>query len=158
MRYEDFKNTVGGSVENLRDEWEFEYPVAELAKAALEQLEYHKGRIEVWRAKRQEVKTAIESKGCRVQETLAEEMVMGASAGAAGTSVMNYAATRVGAQVVMDPEVANLQRQLQEADTRLRAREQSVREYTAWHQMLAARPDHERLKLRHDDWMFFFGK
>jgi hypothetical protein len=51
---------------------------------------------------------------------------------------------------------ATLQRDLNECVTKIQQHRAAATEYDAWLQVLDANPE-ARLKLKHNDWMFFFG-
>lgn len=128
-----------------RDEWEFEYTASTLAKAAAAQRDYRLGRVKVWEGKKAEIMDKIKSEGLTVHETVAEKM----------SSFSNYTTPVAGhAQVMVD---ATLQRDLNECATKIHEHRNLAVEYDGWVQVLEA--NHEsRLKLKHADWMFFFGK
>lgn len=126
-----------------RDEWEFEYTASNLAKAALAQRDHRDTRAKAWEEKKAEVMTKIKDTGLSVHESVADQF-------------SNYTTTagNVGAQITVD---ARLQRDLTECQTKIREHRSARTEYDSWVQVLEANPE-ARLKLTHNDWMFFFGK
>lgn len=123
-----------------RDNWEFEYTASVLAENAAKQRNYRVSRVEAWKKKKAEIMEDIKNSGLTVTESLSEKM-------------SSYSSNR-GARVVVDEK---LQEDLDEAVEKIRAHEELAKKYDGWVQVLSANP-HSRLKLKHDDWMFFFGK
>jgi hypothetical protein len=132
---------IGGEMTN-RNNWEFEYTASKIAGAAREQLEYRMGRVKFWEGKKAEVTAEITSKGLEVYEPEAEKFSGYTNSGAGH------------AQIKMDP---TLQARLTEAATKIRENRGKVAEYEAWIQVLEGNPE-ARLLLKHDDWMYFFGR
>lgn len=130
-------------MENRKD-WEFEYTAAKLAEAAAGQREHRQARIKAWEEKKAEVMAKIKESGLTIDESVAE------------TQFANYttAAEGRGAQIMVD---RGLQRDLSECVSKIREHREAATEYDGWYQVLVANPE-ARLKLKHDDWMFFFGK
>lgn len=127
-----------------RNEWEFEYTCAKLAEAASSQKAHRLARVAAWTEKKGEVMQKIKDSGLTVHESVAE-------------GFGNYAQTTnagYGAQVMVDN---TLQRDLSECVTKVASHRAAATEYDGWIQMLQANPE-ARVKLTHDDWMFFFGK
>lgn len=125
-----------------RDNWEFEYTARNLATAAKAQREHREGRVKVWEEKKAEIMQKVKDTGLTVHEGVAASMA-------------NYTnSIQQGATVMVD---ATLQRDLNECVTKIRQHRDAATEYHAWEQVLEANPD-SRLKLKHNDWMFFFGK
>lgn len=124
-----------------RDDWEFEYTASALAKAAAAQRDFRVGRVEVWEQKKTEVMAKIKDTGLTVHEGVAASMA-------------NYTSGHQGAQVMVD---STLQRDLNECVAKIRTHRDAAQEYGAWVQVLDANPE-SRLKLKHSDWQFFFGK
>lgn len=128
-----------------RDDWEFEYTASTLATAAKSQRDFRLSRVEVWEGKKAEVMAKIKETGLTVHE--------GVAAGMQGT-YSNSNSFPQGAQVMVD---STLQRDLSECVQKIQSHRVSATEYEGWLQVLDANPE-ARLKLKHDDWMFFFGK
>lgn len=130
-------------MEANRDDWEFEYTAGKLADAAQQQHSHRLARVKAWEEKKAEVMAKVRESGLTVHEGVAESM-------------MNYTtmAQGHGAQVMVD---ATLQRDLNECVTKINQHRLAATEYEGWIQVLSANPE-ARLKLKHDDWMFFFGK
>lgn len=128
-----------------RDEWEFEYTCAKLSEAANAQKEHRLARVKAWTEKKGEVMQKIKDSGLNVHESVAEQFA-------------NYGGTTsnagFGAQITVD---TTLQRDLSECVTKIASHRAAATEYDGWIQMLNANPE-ARVKLTHDDWMFFFGK
>jgi hypothetical protein len=132
-----------GESENMnRIDWEFEYTAAKLADAAGAQLAHRKSRVDVWEAKKAEVLDKIKTSGLTVHEGIA-------------ASLTNYTqSNNGGAHVMVD---STLQRDLNECANKIREHREAATGYDGWVQVLQANPE-ARLKLKHDDWMYFFGK
>lgn len=132
---------TGGSMN--RDDWEFEYTAFVLANAAEEQRDHRQTRIAAWEEKKAEVMAKIRESGLTIDESVAEQFA-------------NYTSSAGGrgAQIMVD---TTLQRDLTECVTKIRAHREAAREYETWSQVLNANPE-SRLKLKHGDWQFFFGK
>lgn len=126
-----------------RDDWEFEYTAKNLASAAEAQRDFRKSRVEVWTAKKAEIMEKIRTSGLTVHEGVAAGLSSYASNSSPG-----------GAQVMVD---TTLQRDLNECVSKIRTHSDAATEYDGWVQVLTANPE-SRLKLKHQDWMFFFGK
>jgi len=126
----------------LRDEWEFEYTAAKLAEAAKEQRDFRKSRVEVWEAKKIEVVDKIKSSGLSVHEGPAASMA----------SYTN--SSRGGAHVLVD---TTLQSDLNECVDKIKTHREAATDYDGWYQVLWANPE-SRLKLTHNDWLYFFGR
>jgi len=127
-------------MENNRTDWEFDYPASSISMGAKRQREYRDGRVQWWEARKAEVMEKIKTSGLTVHEGV------GANLSYSNTS-------NQGAQVMVD---ATLQRDLNECVTKIRSHQAAVKEYDAWIQVLDANPQ-ARLKLKHGDWIFFFG-
>jgi hypothetical protein len=130
----------------LRDHWEFEYTAAKLADAAEAQHGYRKGRLVVWQDKKKEVMEKIKETGLTIHENLAEKMY--------GTTSNQFNPLHHGAQVLVDP---TMQQDLNEAEMKIKEHRDASKVYDGWVQVLRANPE-ARLKLTHEDWLFFFGK
>lgn len=126
-----------------RSDWEFEYTASALAKAAEGQRDHRNERVTVWEGKKAEVMTKIKDTGLTVHE--------GVAAGMANYTTSNNPG---GAQVMVD---VTLQRDLNECVSKIREHRQAATDYDSWAQVLNANPE-ARLKLKHNDWMYFFGK
>lgn len=122
-----------------RHEWTFEYTAARIAEAAGKKRDHHKSRLDWWEAQREAVMAEVKASGIEVSESLA----------------MAYSSTNasVGPQVMVRND---LQRKLTECYGKLKEHEAKIREYDGWHQVLLANSE-ARLKLHHDDWLYFFG-
>ena len=129
-----------------RHEWEFEYTAANLAKAAAAQRDFRAGRVELWAGKKAEVMQKIKDSGISVTESMADLL---SNSGKYGNTVSGR-----GAHITID---ATLQGDLSECVEKIRHHAALRDQYNAWVQVLEANPE-SRLKLTHDDWMFFFGK
>lgn len=127
-----------------RNDWEFEYTARNLAVAAKGQRDFRLSRVDVWEGKKAEVMTKVKETGLTVHEGVAASM----------SSYTTSNAGHGGAHVMVD---ATLQRDLNECVTKIQTHRAAATEYDAWLQVLDANPE-ARLKLKHNDWMFFFGK
>lgn len=123
-----------------RNEWEFEYTASKLAEAARAKLGHYIGRVAWWKEKQQAVMQEIKESGLEITESLAVEYASSSAS--------------FGAQVTVRPE---LKTKLQECFLKIKSHEASAKDYSAWIQVLDANPE-IRLKLNHDDWLFFFGE
>jgi hypothetical protein len=130
---------------SLRAKWEFEYTAAKLAEAAAAQHAFRVSRIKVWEEKKAEVVAKIKDSGLSVHESIAAGM----GSGKYSTSFEDNSA-----HVMVDP---TLQKDLNECVKKINSHTEMRNSYDAWRQVLAANPE-VRLKLDHDDWMYFFGK
>lgn len=128
-----------------RDDWEFTFQVSKVLEGARSQLDYRQGRVKFWLGKKDEVMKEIGSSGLSIYEPEAEKF----------SSYTNSTRGHHGAQVQVDP---NLQKRLTEATEKSRENIERVAEYEAWVQFLTAGKPEDTLKLKHEDWMFFFGK
>lgn len=126
-----------------RDDWEFEYTASTLAGAAQAQRDHRLERVKAWEEKKAEVMVKIKETGLTVDESVAESMA-------------NYttSAHNRGAQIMVD---TGLQRDLSECVQKIRTHREAATAYDGWVQVLDANRE-ARLKLKHADWMFFFGK
>jgi hypothetical protein len=132
----------------LRKEWEFEYTGINLAKAAEAQHAFREARIKVWRDKQVEIIAKIKESGLEVHEDLADQMSSFSNTAKYSTQALG------GAQVVIDP---TMQSDLNKCYAKIREHTELSKQYKAWQQVLEGNPE-ARVKLDHDDWMFFFGK
>lgn len=124
-----------------RKDWEFEYTASALAVAAENQRDYRKTRVKAWEDKKAEVMDKIRTSGLTVHESPAKSMA-------------NYTSSiGGGAHVMVD---TTLQGDLNECVEKINTHRQAVTDYDGWVQVLRANPE-ARLKLKHADWMFFFG-
>lgn len=130
-----------------REEWEFEYTAATLATAAAAQRDFRAGRTKVWEGKKAEVMTKIKDTGLTVHEGIAAGLNL-------ASNKYSTQAYNQGATVMVD---ATLQSDLNECVSKIQEHENLRKKYDAWSQVLSANPE-ARVKLDHDDWMFFFGK
>lgn len=126
-----------------RDDWEFEYTASNLTKAAEGQRDHRKSRVEVWEGKKAEVMAKVKESGLTIHEGVA-----------AGMTAYTNSVAGQGATVMVD---ATLQRDLNECVAKIREHRTAATEFDSWAQVLNANPE-SRLKLKHDDWMYFFGK
>ena len=130
----------------LRDEWEFEYTASKLAEAAARQRDFRIERIELWESKKAEVMQKIKESGISVSESVADQL--------SNTGKYGNTMGRRGAHITID---GTLQEDLSECVEKIRNHTDLRNKYAAWVQVLESNPE-KRLQLRHDDWMFFFGK
>lgn len=127
-----------------RNNWEFEYTARMLADAAQQQKDYRLSRVTVWEGKKAEVMARIKESGITVHESVADKMT--------SYTVSNMG--RNGPQITID---TTMQRDLSECAEKIQTHRQAATEYDGWIQMLNDNPE-DRVKLKHNDWMYFFGK
>jgi hypothetical protein len=134
---------------SLRAKWEFEYTAKTLAEAAAKQLEFRTSRVEYWTEKQNEVMVKIKASGLEIHEDIT-------TYGTASNNLnLKYASSGMGgAQIVIDP---TMQGDLTKCHLKIQQHTELARQYSAWKQVLDGNPE-DRVKLDHDDWMFFFGK
>jgi hypothetical protein len=129
----------------LRVKWEFEYTASKLASAAKEQHDFRVGRIKVWEEKKQQVMQQIRDTGLSIDESLALQL---------SNKMSSYTSHNSGVSVKIDQTLLdNLDETVQKINEHTTLKTQ----YNAWTQVLFANPE-SRLKLDHEDWMFFFGR
>ena len=130
-----------------RTEWEFEYTAAKLGDAAVAQRDFRQSRIEFWENKKSLVMQKIKDSGITVTESIADLLY------AQSAKIGNTFGQR-GAHITID---ATLQEDLTECVEKIRHHRDLRDQYAAWAQVLTANPE-SRLRLKLNDWMFFFGK
>lgn len=122
-----------------RNNWEFEYTAKTLADAADKKASFREGREAWWRDQYAKVMTEVKESGIEVSESVA-------------ASYSN--STRVsGPQVMVRTD---LQSKLSECHQKIKIHNQAARDYRGWSQVLKANSE-ARLKLKHGDWLYFFG-
>ena len=127
----------------LRDNWEFEYTGAQLCEASNAKIEFHRSRLEWWKAKRKSIMDQIRSDGLEINEKL----------------VMGYRNPKArdwddGAQVMIRND---LQQALTECQKKLSWHTERLTDFEGWQQLLEANP-HARKCLDIGDWLYFFSK
>lgn len=130
----------------LRSKWEFEYTAKTLAVAASQQRTFREQRVQFWRDKKEKVILKIKAEGLTIDESITDQLLI--SNTKYGTSAER------GAAIMVDQ---TMQRDLDECVSKIRAHTDFRKQYDAWVQVLDGNPE-ARVKLDHDDWMFFFGK
>ena len=125
-----------------RDQWEFEYTAAKLAEAAETQKAFRLSRVEAWSAKKDEVMAKVKESGLTIHE------------GVAGLMGNTYSNRSGGAEIMVD---STLQSDLSECVQKIKSHKQAADSYDGWIQVVLANSE-ARLKLKYQDWMFFFGK
>jgi len=136
MDYNDYNN---GDNMNRKD-WEFEYTAKQLADAAAVKRDHRQSRVEWWEKQKEAVMAEVKESGLEIQESMANSY----------TSNAGYA-PQLGVKV-------ELQKKLQECHARIQKHLEAVREYDGWMQVLEAQLPTDKLKLKHADWLFFFGR
>lgn len=122
-----------------RNEWEFEYTAHRLAEAAMAKKEAHQAKFKWWEAKKAEVMATIRETGIEIRDSVAATY---------SNTQGNY-----GPQI----EIAEgMQRDLREVQMKLLEHDRLIQEYEGWRQVLGANPE-ARLRLNHEDWLYFFG-
>jgi len=129
-----------------RHEWEFEYTASKIAQAAEAQRDFRILRILVWEAKKEEIMAKVHASGLTISESVADQLM----------SNSYKIGTRSGrvAQIMIDP---TMQDDLTECVQKIREHTDLRNAYEAWAQVLLAHPE-KRVKLDHEDWIYFFGK
>jgi hypothetical protein len=127
----------------IRNEWKFEYTGNKLAEAAQVKVDWHSGRLDWWKVKKNEIFASIRKDGLEVDEKI--------SVGFTNPKSRDY---NHGAQVMVRND---LQKDLDECMEKLQFHTQRLNEYSGWQQVLAANPE-SRQALDINDWLFFFGK
>jgi hypothetical protein len=130
----------------LRAKWEFEYTASALAIAAEAQYQFRVGRETFWKAEQEKLIAKIKETGIVVHEDI--------TAFLSNTNKYGSTGAMGGAQIVIDP---TMQGDLNKAHAKITEHAQMAAQYKAWAQVLKGNPE-SRVKLDHDDWMFFFGK
>jgi pyridoxine/pyridoxamine 5'-phosphate oxidase len=141
MDWDDLGNDYRNNGDKMnRKDWEFEYTAKELANAAELKRNHRESRVEWWEKKRDEVMLEVKETGLEVNESLANSYTSSAGRGP---------------QVMVR---ADLQTKLMECHDRIQKHMSAVREYDGWVQVLDAQDPHNKMKLKHADWLFFFGR
>lgn len=120
-----------------RHGWEFDYTARDLAKAAQTKADYRESREKWWVEAQAKVMTEVKASGIEVSESIAQA----------------YSNSGRGPQVMVR---ADLQTSLVECHNKIQEHNQAAWEYRGWIAVLEANPE-ARLKLRHSDWLYFFG-
>ena len=128
----------------LRDQWKFRYTARQLAEAAQTKIEFHKGRLEFWEARRKEVIGQIKADGIEVNEK---------------SVLLQYASPKMrdfqeGGDIMIRND---LRKRLAEAYEKLAYHTGRRDTFDGWQQVLGANPD-DTIELDIDDWLFFFGR
>ena len=134
---EDYYN---GEKKMNRKDWDFEYTTKVLADAAAIKRDYRHSRVEWWQEQYDKLMLEVKDCGLEVSESVANSYSTSAGRG---------------------PKVmvrTDLQDKLSEAHERIRKHQEAEREYDGWVQVLDAQSPHDKLKLKHADWLFFFGR
>jgi histidinol-phosphate/aromatic aminotransferase/cobyric acid decarboxylase-like protein len=139
MNYDEDDNNRYGDKMNRKD-WEFEYTAKQLADAASLKRDHRQSRVEWWEAEQAKVMAEVKESGLEIQESMAQSYLSNAGH-----------APQLGVKV-------ELQKKLQECHSRIQKHMEAVREYDGWVQVLDAQDPINKLKLKHADWLFFFGK
>lgn len=139
IEYNQNHNYRVGEEVNRKD-WEFEYTAEQLANAAAIKRDYRQSRVEWWEKKKEEVMAEVKDTGLEVSESLANSYTSNAGRGP---------------QVMVR---ADLQTKLMECHDRIQKHSSAVREYDGWTQVLESQLPTDKLKLKHADWLFFFGR
>jgi histidinol-phosphate/aromatic aminotransferase/cobyric acid decarboxylase-like protein len=135
----DYREDFGAGKMN-RKEWEFEYTAKQLADAAVAKRDHRQSRVEWWEKQKDAVMVEVRESGLEIQESMANSYTSNAGH-----------APQLGVK-------AELQKKLQECHSRIQKHLEAVREYDGWAQVLGAQDPINKLKLKHADWLFFFGK
>lgn len=127
-------------MKTLRQDWEFEYTAGKLAEAAKLKKESHTKRLEWWEAKKKEVMQKVRDSGIEIRDSVAA----------------SYSNTKgaYGPEIEVD---AGMQRDLCECQSKILEHTNLIKSYDGWVQVLEANKE-SRLKLSHEDWLFFFAE
>lgn len=126
-----------------RDEWEFEYTAANLAKGAEDQQAFRLSRVQAWTEAKDKVMAEIRESGIEVHESVGAQMAS-----------YSNSTQSVGPQIGINPQ---FQKKLAECHAKIQTHTQAAAEYNGWAQVLSANKE-SRLKLTQADWLYFFGK
>ncbi len=122
-----------------RDKWEFEYTASKLAEAAATKKDAHQKKQDWWEKKKEEKMAEIRATGIEIRDSVASSY---------SNTKGNY-----GPQIEIND---NMQRDLSECQLKILEHNSLVTAYDGWHQVLLAHPE-ARLKLNHEDWLYFFS-
>lgn len=124
----------------LKDKWEFEYSAAKLSEAATIKKDIHMKKFIWWEQKKHEVMQKVKDTGIEIRDSVAA----------------SYSNTKgsYGPQIEIND---GMQRDLSECQSKILEHNKLVEQYEGWRQVFEAQKE-SRLKLNHDDWLFFFGK
>lgn len=127
-----------------RDEWGFNYKCSDVAEAAQKKAAHAEERLAWWKNKKQETFEKIKAEGLEIDESLAEQYGSFSNKG------------QFGPRIVVRTD---LQRDLDECQTRINHWDKQFKEYTGWTKVLTAgAATTPILTLHHDDWLYFFGE
>lgn len=127
----------------LRNKWEFEYTAINLATAAEAQRDFRLERVKWWEAKKAECFEKIKESGIEIHEGVAAEY-----------NKLGNSTFQITPQVSVN---SALERDLTECAQKIRAHKDAAQGYDGWVQVLKGNPE-ARLKLNHEDWLYFFSK
>lgn len=141
------------NLDGKRDEWEFQYTIAQLAEGARKQRDFRVARAKWWKEQKTRLVGELAEKGIVLSQSVIDEM----EDVAADNMAMSYANTRSQAPMAgIDP---NYNKQLSEAHHKVIEHRQRAEVYDGWVQLLEAQPGPgTTLQLMQTDWLFFFGK
>lgn len=127
----------------LRDQWKFRYTARQLAEAAQTKIQFHKGRLEFWEARRREVIDQIKADGIEVNEK----------------TILQFGSPKMrdfqqGGDIMIRND---LRKSLAESYEKLAYHTGHRDTFDGWQQVLGANPDNT-IELDIDDWLFFFGR
>lgn len=122
-----------------RQDWTFEYTAKTIAEAAVVKKTTHIAKFKWWEKKKEEAMNKIKAEGISVRDSVAS----------------SYSNTKgmFGPQIEID---TGMQRDLTECQEKIMEHNKLVQSYDEWIKVLSASPE-SRLKLDHEDWLFFFG-
>lgn len=134
-----------------RENWIFEYKVADVLEGAITRRDYHEGRLKWWSEQYEEVRKKILAEGITFDQSLLDRNDFAKSM--FSNSMPSYAR---GQEVTVDPE---LLRDLQECATKKIEHMKAFMNYSSWCAALQHRVTNSPealLPLKFDDWRFFF--
>ncbi len=122
-----------------KHEWEFEFTASKLKEGAVTKKEIHTKKLAWWEQKKKETMDKVRASGIEIRDSVAA----------------TYSNTKggFGPQIEVD---GGMQRDLTECQSKIMEHSNLVQQYDGWIQVLEANNE-ARLKLHHDDWLFFFG-
>ena len=126
-----------------RENWNFTYTAAQLAKAATQKILYHEECLKVWVARRTSVIATIRSDGIEVDE-----------------SALQFINNPKARDWDLPTEVMvrnDLRKELTDCTRKLAYHTERRDTFDGWRQALQANPDCSHA-LDIDDWLFFFGR
>lgn len=120
-----------------RDKWIFNYKSSTVLEAAIAKKDFHTGRLEFWRGKKDEAKAKIKAEGIDFSESVSDIF----------SNNYHDASVKVDNQLLKD---------FQECVHKEKEHHGKVEEYESWCKVLSTAS--QSLELNHEDFLYFFGK